>query len=54
MKQVNRNYEPLNEYTTPLAGEPDYTNAGVIKAVGHYGEKYSVGKIEYQTFFNEE
>ena len=46
MKQVNRNYEPLNEYTTPLAGEPDYTNAGVIKAVGRYGEKYSVGKIE--------
>ncbi len=54
MKPVNRNYEPLNEYTTPLAGEPDYTNAGVIKAVGHYGEKYSVGKIEYQIFFNEE
>lgn len=54
MKPINRNYEPLNEYTTPLDGEPDYTNAGIIKAVGRYGEKYSVGKIEYQSFFNEE
>lgn len=54
MKPINYDYEPLNEYTIPLPGEPDYTNAGVIKAVGKYGEKYSVGKIEYQTFFNEE
>lgn len=54
MREINRDYEPLNEYTTPLPGEPDYTNAGVIKAVGKYGEKYSVGKIEYQSFFNEE
>lgn len=54
MKPINRDYEPLNEYTTPLTGEPDYTNTGIIKAVGKYGEKYSVGKIEYQTFFNEE
>lgn len=54
MKGINRHYEPLNEYTTPLTGEPDYTNAGVIKAVGKYGEKYAVGKIEYQSFFNEE
>lgn len=54
MREINREYEPLNEYTTPLPGEPDYTNAGVIKAVGKYGEKYSVGKIEYQSFFNEE
>lgn len=54
MKPVNRDYEPLNEYTTPLPGEPDFRNAGVIKAVGHYGEKYSVAKIEYESFFNEE
>lgn len=54
MKGINRHYEPLNEYTTPLTGEPDYTNAGVIKAVGKYGEKYAVAKIEYQSFFNEE
>lgn len=54
MKPINYDYEPLNEYTIPLSGEPDYTNAGVIKAVGRYGEKYSVGKIEYQIFFNEE
>lgn len=53
-REVVIDYQPLNEYTTPLPGEPDYTNAGVIKAVGKYGEKYSVGKIEYQHFFNEE
>lgn len=54
MKPINRDYEPLNEYTTPIVGEPDFRNAGVIKAVGHYGEKYSVAKIEYESFFNEE
>lgn len=54
MRPINRDYEPLNEYTTPLSGRPDYTNVGVIKAVGRYGEKYSVGQIEYQRFFNEE
>lgn len=54
MREIVTDYEPLNEYTTPLPGTPDYTNAGVIKAVGRYGEKYSVGKIEYQIFFNEE
>lgn len=52
--KIVTDYEPLNEYTTPLPGTPDYTNTGVIKAVGRYGEKYSVGRIEYQTFFNEE
>lgn len=54
MREIVTDYEPLNEYTTPLPGTPDYTNSGVIKAVGRYGEKYSVGKIEYQIFFNEE
>lgn len=54
MQPIVYDYEPLNEYTTPLVGEPDYTNAGVIKAIGLYGEKYSVAKIEYQHFFNEE
>ncbi|MCM1244392.1 MAG: recombinase family protein [Roseburia sp.] len=33
-----------------ILGMPEYTNAGVIKAIGRYGEKYSVAKIEYQTF----
>lgn len=53
-KPINRDYQPLNEYTTPLVGTPEETNAGVIKALGRYGEKYSVAKIEYQHFFNEE
>lgn len=34
----------------PISGVPEYTNAGVIKAAGRYGEKYSVAKIEYQFF----
>lgn len=34
----------------PISGVPEYTNAGVIKAVGRYEEKYSVAKMEYQRF----
>ncbi len=34
----------------PISGVPEYTSAGVIKASGRYGEKYSVAKIEYQLF----
>ncbi len=44
------NRQPTNEHTSPLSGEIIGSSAGVIKAVGHYGEKYSVGKIEYQLF----
>lgn len=33
-----------------IPGVPEYTNAGVVKAAGRYGEKYSVAKIEYQVF----
>ncbi|MCI8365423.1 MAG: hypothetical protein HFG34_10835 [Eubacterium sp.] len=44
------NSQPINEYTAPLSGEIVSTCAGVIKARGCYGEKYSVGKIEYQLF----
>lgn len=33
-----------------ISGVPEYTNAAVIKAIGRYGEKYSVAKIEYQLF----
>lgn len=54
MKPVNYDHTPLNEYTTPLMGEPDYTNTGIIRALGSMGEKYCIGKIEYQSFFNEE
>ena len=42
-----------NLYTTPLTGRVAYSNAGIIKAVGKYGEKISVGKIEYQHFDDE-
>jgi hypothetical protein len=42
-----------NAYTTPLTGRVAYCNTGIIKAVGPYGEKISVGKIEYQHFDDE-
>ncbi len=42
-----------NEFTTPLTGTLAYRNAAIIKAVGPYGEKISVGKIEYQHFDDE-
>ncbi len=45
-----RNNQPINKHTAPLSGEIVSTSVGVIKAVGRYGEKYSVGKIEYQLF----
>ena len=42
-----------NAYTNPLTGSVAYRNTGIIKAVGQYGEKFSVGKIEYQHFGDE-
>ncbi|MHB1485551.1 MAG: recombinase family protein [Saccharofermentanales bacterium] len=42
-----------NIYTTPLTGNIAYRHVGIIKAVGPYGEKVSVGKIEYQHFDDE-
>lgn len=42
-----------NLYITPLTGRVAYSNEGIIKAVGQYGEKISVGKIEYQHFDDE-
>jgi|GEM_PF-201901 len=50
---VRTDWIPQNEYTTPLEGVITSRNAGVIKAVGPNGEKYSVGKIEYQHFEDE-
>lgn len=43
----------LNLYTTPLTGKLAYRNTGIIKAVGQYGEKFCVGKIEYMHFDDE-
>lgn len=50
---VRTGWIPQNEYTTPLKGVIVSRNAGVIKAVAPGGEKYSVGKIEYQQFEDE-
>lgn len=45
-----RSNQPINKHIAPLSGEIVSTSVGVIKAVGLHGEKYSVGKIEYQLF----
>lgn len=42
-----------NIYTTPITGNIAFSNVGTIKAVGSFGEKISVGKIEYQHFDDE-
>lgn len=47
---MRENSQPWNASTAPLSGGLVSTSTGVIKAVGCYGEKYSVGKIEYQLF----
>lgn len=47
---IIRKQRQSSEYTVPLSGRPEHVNAGVIKVIGKYGEKYSVGKIEYQLF----
>lgn len=52
--QESTAYLLLNPHTVPLSGSPAKSNAGVIKALGKYGEKYSVAKIEYQEFENRE
>lgn len=51
---VCRDWEPRNEYTTPIVAEPDYYNSGIIKAVTKEQEKISVGRITYELFANEE
>lgn len=51
---VCRDWEPQNEYTTPITGEPAYRNSGIIKAVTSEGEKIQVGRITYESFDNEE
>lgn len=51
---VCRDWEPRNEYTTPIKEEPYYRNSGIIKAVAEDGEKIQVGRITYEAFENEE
>jgi len=51
---ICRDWEPRNEYTTPIREEPAYRNSGIIKAVAEDGEKIQVGRITYESFDNEE
>ena len=51
---VCRDWQPRNEYTTPIIGAPFYRNSGIIKAVAETGDKIQVGRIDYESFDNEE
>lgn len=51
---ICRDWEPRNEYTTPIKDRPAYRNSGIIKAVTEDGEKIQVGRITYESFENEE
>lgn len=50
MKAIAQEWTPRNEYTTPLTGQPDYRNEGIIVAVAGDGENYSVGEIAFETY----
>ena len=52
-RPVITDWEPRNEYTTPLVGKVIYRNEGIIKAVTKDGTKISVGKISYEQFDEE-
>lgn len=51
---VCKDWEPRNEYTTPIQEEPAYRNSGIIKVLTSDGDKVQVGRITYEAFENEE
>lgn len=53
MKQIVRDWVPLNERTRPLEGSPLHRSAGVICAVDAQGVRYSVGEIAYEQYGEE-
>ena len=50
MKPICRNWVPRNEYTKPLEGEPYYRSSGIIYAEDRYGERFAVGRIDFERF----
>lgn len=50
MREIIDNWQPRNEITTPLKGNPIYTSSGIIKALTKDGNKISVAQIDYQEF----
>lgn len=53
IKHIVTDWEPKNEYTTPLKGKVIYRNSGIIKAIAKSDVKISVGKIVYEKFDEE-
>ena len=50
MRPVIRSYEIQNEYTAPLVGNPYYRNSGIIYAVDRRGDKYAVGRVDFERY----
>lgn len=50
MREIIDNWQPRNEITTPLKGNPVYTSSGIIKALTKDSNKISVAQIDYQEF----
>ena len=53
MREVIKDWKPLNDITNPLKGEPIFVNSGIIKAVMATGEKISVARIDYEEYDEE-
>lgn len=44
-----------NIYNTPIEGEPDYRQQGIIKAIDEStGVRHPIGRLTYEHFWNEE
>ena len=50
MRPTTPSYEIRNEYTNPLSGKPYYRNSGIIYAVDRRGDKYAVGRVDFERF----
>lgn len=50
MKPVSQNCEIRNEYTSPLCGMPYHRSSGIIYAVDRDGDKYAVGRVDFERF----
>ena len=50
MRPISQGYKAQNEYTKPLSGSPYHRNSGIIYAVDNTGNKYAVGRIDFERF----
>ena len=50
MRPIVQSYERVNEYVCSLNGEPYYRNSGVIYAIDEFDDKYTVGRIDFERY----